>query len=155
MIVDSMPTPFHSWRNVAHPRRSDLKLRLSRIWWWSSFAVVAKSITRLTKVRPGFTTLPACCRCPIRGSSSLLVHDFLPCHDFIRDCRLCSLSAGRRSSIVAVSSSMPRNGSTVLGPSSLSSAKGTPSLLHDAIAVVKASAHWFVPGCPKKMKSSK
>ena len=69
---------------------------------------------RLTKVRPGFTTLPACCKCPIRDNSSLLVHDLLPCYDLMSDWSACSLSAGRGSCIADVSSSLPRSGSTVL-----------------------------------------
>ena len=35
----------------------------------------------------------------------------------------------------------PRNGSTVLGPNALSRARETPSYLHNAMAVVSASAH--------------
>ena len=83
---------------------------------------------RRRKARPGFTMRVACCRCPIRESSSFFRQDFFPCHSVIIPPNRCSFSSGRRSSSFIVSSTIPRNAKSVAGPSSLLYARGTPSL---------------------------
>ena len=77
------------------------------------------------KLRPGLTTILASCRRPMSDSSSFLLQNGLPFrksfmyHLWIVDWKCSSLSAGRRSSSLMVSSSIPRNTRRVEGPSRL------------------------------------
>ena len=105
----SIRVPFHSARKRSHHWRSERKPTFKRIWWCNSLTFVDSSIILLRKDLPGGTTRQACCKCPIRDSSSRLVHDFFVRQDRINACRRTNLSWGSLISEYTKSKSIPRN----------------------------------------------
>ena len=90
-------TPFHSSTNRYHHSISDHASRLSWTWWWGRFTDFDKSISRLVKALPNFTTLLACDRLPIIDSKSLFKYAILP-HHWLKTCfSWANLSTGRQS----------------------------------------------------------
>ena len=72
---------------------------------------------RRRKRRPAGTTLAAKESWPMRGRSSLLVTDFLPNQDLVREVISCNLAGGSRSCCRVESSTIPRKVRLVAGPS--------------------------------------
>ena len=84
---------------------------------------------RRINVLPKCTTVAACCRRPVIDCSSRCVHERLFSQAEISPLRRANLPWGRHSSFATLSISMPKNVRHVVGPSHLSTASGTPSLL--------------------------
>ena len=135
-----MPTPFHLSANCHHHSISDLAYRLRRTNCSSHLADIDRSISRRKKGLPDLTTLHACANTPIRESSSLLLHAFLPRQISGVDFRRASFSGGSRSSIATESSSTPVKEMVVAGPSSFSGSYGKPVSLHVSCIIL-----WFRP----------
>ncbi len=107
------------------------------------------AMARLMKDLPGLITLPACCKVPIRDSNSLRVHDFRGSHRLTMLMRRCSLSVGRQSCPIIVSTSIPKNVSMGLGPAFFSGARGTPNSLHSLSILSRLCWHTSDPGGPR------
>ena len=120
--------PFQVGRKSSHHWMSLRASAFRLMWWWSLRAVVLKSISLLKNNLPKRTTLAAKDSLPIRERSSLFVHFFLPIHWVSCDCRSEYLLSGRLMTWSSESISIPKYVRTVVGPSSLWGAKGTPSL---------------------------
>ena len=133
----TIPTPFHDDTNNLHHSRSDLKSSVSRTQQWSFFGFMDKSTIRHKNALPGGTALHACARRLIRESSCLFVQALRLVHRS----KLISFISGRRISINSVSSFIPRNSITVVGPSRFSSDSGSPSSAQVSIVVTKSQAH--------------
>ncbi len=88
-------------------------------------------------------------------SSSRLEHDLLPIHIRIVVRSLFNLDEGRLIVKDRVSSWMPRNTKTMLGPSVLSGATGTPRCVQQAKALIRETSHCGVSGAPSSKKSSR
>ena len=94
-------------------------------------------------------------RRPIKERRSRFVATDFENQEAMASLTCASLPGGRWASRRSVSRSMPRKGSTVAGPSSLSSAMGMfNTLSRDSIAV-RFSEHSLVLGVPKVRKSSR
>ena len=100
--------------------------------------MVDRSISLRKNILPGLTTLEAKAKRPIRDSSSRLVHFGRLNHCLMIALICCSLSAGSRMVIATESGiSIPKYVIVVVGPTSLSSAMGTPKSLQ----IRKNSSH--------------
>ena len=110
---------------------------------------------RHRNVRPDNTTIAAWLRCPMRDCISLLDAVFLPRQETTRSSMWVSLSPGRLSVMVKVSTWIPRNLSWVAGPSVLCAATGTPNSLHVSKATSHAFAHDSSAGGPMNRKLSR
>lgn len=116
---------------------------------------VARSIILRRKVLPGGTTFAAKERRPINDRRSRFVATDLESQE-VMACFICaSFSGGRRASRRSVSRSMPRDGNSVAGPSSLSSAMGMFSLSINHLTSARLCEHSLVSGEPKVRKSSR
>lgn len=90
----TMETPFHLSIKTNHQFRSERVDELRRIHRSCVCTVETSSIKRRTNVRPGRTTVAACCKCPKRDSRSLFLHAFLPSQSLTKDRVRCNLSSG-------------------------------------------------------------
>ena len=91
----------------------------------------------------------------MRDSNSCLVQAFLESHTLMNCCKLANFFSGSRSFIASVYISIPRNVKQVVGPSTFSGARGTPSEVHTSEMIVWLRAQSEVPGFPSVTKSSK
>ena len=73
-------TPFHEDNKVCHNSRSRRNSWFKRMGWSRLRKQHNKSTIRCKKVRPGQTTLAACCRWPINDSSCPRLHHLLERH---------------------------------------------------------------------------
>ena len=105
---------------------------------------VARSIILRRKVLPGGTTLAANERRPIKERRSRFVATDFESQEVMASLICASLSGGRRASRRYVSRSMPRKGSTVAGPSSLSSVMGMFSVLNNHLIIARFCEHSLV-----------
>ena len=128
---------------------------LSRIWWWGRWEIHWRSIERRRNARPGRITLHACCRVPIRYSSSLRLQTLREDHCPRVACMRSNLSRGRQRTPAVVSISIPRNVRQGTGPYSLSMASGTPRSAQVSMTVLRAVAHSEEPGGPSTIKLSR
>ena len=133
-------TPFQPMANDRHHSRSAWNCWFKRTWWCGRWGTHRRSIICLRKDQPGWMSLHACWRVPMRDSSSLLVHVLLLAHRARSAWVRSSLSCSRRRMLASVSSSMPRNVRHVVGPSSLSIARGTPNSVHARRTVSRVCA---------------
>ena len=106
--------PIHCEANVFHHIISEQNSAFKWMWWCLCFAILRSAIAQCSK---GRITLHACCRVPVRDSSSVQVHVFLDSHVVTKSNSHCNLSAGSLSSPCRVSMMMPRKISTGDGPS--------------------------------------
>ena len=123
-------TPFHSSMNCSHHLRSDRVAAFKRIHRPDLLAVDSNSIRRRTKVRPGRTTVAACCRWPSRDSRSLFLHAFLTTHSATFARIRCNFSCGSLTTRPTVSISKPKNIISADRPEHFAGATGTPSRWH-------------------------
>ena len=118
--------PFYCEANVFHHIISEQNSAFKWLWWCLCFATLRSAIAQCRKDLPGRITLHACCRVPVRDSSSVRVHAFLDSHVVTKSNSHCNLSAGSLSFPCRVSMMMPRKISTGNGPSRFLGANGTP-----------------------------
>ena len=109
---------------------------------------------RPMKVLPGLTTFAPCANFPVSDSNSLWVQAFLPCHYRSRPCSSSSFDVGSQTSSNTVLRVKLRKFSTVPGPSSFSSATGSPSHSKIAMSLDRAAARFVEAGDPITRKSS-
>ena len=147
--------PFHESMKWCHQIRSLMKESVRVTVVSKEVIDVDRSIILRRKVLPGGTTLAANEKRPMRERRSCFVTtDFASQEE--RDSLICaSLSGGRWALRRSVSRSIPRNGSRVAGPSSLSSAMGMFSTLNSHLITVRFYEHSPVLGAPKVRKSSR
>ena len=117
---DIIAIPFHSEQYRYHHSMSERAEAPSRTNRCRGFTVVERSMSRRRNYRPARTALHAWLREPMRASSSLFLHTFLPRHASNEAFNCWSFVWGRRISSASVSSSIPRNPICVAGPSSFS-----------------------------------
>ena len=140
---------------VRHHCKSARMSKLSRMWGWprASLGVCSSSIIRLRNALPSLTTRQACRSVPIKDSNccfqQVLRHDHWESEAF----RRINLSAGKRSTPDCISISILRNVRQCVGPSSLSSASGTPISAQVTRIWSKFCLHISEPGGLIVMKS--
>ena len=117
---------------------------------WRESAVVPRSIILCRKVRPAGTTLAAKLKVPMRDKSTCLVLCVRPNHSSCDEWMSWSLSWGSLASREAESKRMLRYSRQVVGPSSFSSARGTPRDPQRVVRVWRCRAHWAEPGVPAR-----
>ena len=139
----------------AHHARSRREAWLSSSVSSSRGLVVLRSMRRLKKVRPAGTILAAKLRDPMRDSSSRLEQDNRSSHEFRADFNSFNLSRGSLASRRSVSRRIPKYSSWVAGPSSLSSARGTPRVLQRERRVSRWWAQVCDSGGPTMKQSSR
>ena len=150
-----METPFHLSRKRDHQMMSLLKPVFSLIGASKWICLLEVSIIRLRKVRPGFTTVLACCKYPIKERSWYFVHDFLSFHDWIKRLRRYSFWRGKQSCICSMSIRIPRNSMIIAGPTTFSCFTGKPSSWQKGNAKSKDFLHDSTWGHPATRKLSK
>ncbi len=116
--------PFHDFMKLFHQVRSWVKESVRDIVVSNKTMEADRSMILRRKVRPGATTLAANERRPINESRSRFVVTDFETQDEMASLICANLSGGSRASRFTVSKSIPRNGSWVDGPLSLSSAMG-------------------------------
>ena len=119
-------TPFHEDKKVCHHSRSRRNSWFKRMGWSRLRKQHNKSIIRCKKVRPGQTTLAACCRWPINDFSCPRLHHFLERHCWTIRQATSNLSVGSLAICATESNSLPKTTITEEGPSQLRWWRGKP-----------------------------
>ena len=155
VVLGIRETPFQLSIKICHHTMSDRVdslIRMQLVPFWNADTNL---IIRRTNVRPGRTTIAACCRWPRSDWSSLFLQPFLPTHSRTKARMRCSFACGSLTTMLTVSSSKPRKTSSVAGPSHFAGATGIPSLPHDDSSMIQFFWHTGSPGGPTVMKSSR
>ena len=115
--------------------------------------MVDRSIILRRKVRPAGTTFAAKLSAPMRDRRSRLLHSERWAHWQREVLRSWSLSSGKWASRAAKSSRMPRYSRHMVGPVSLSSARGMPSVPQREVMVDRCWEHSLEDGEPATKSS--
>ena len=150
-----MLNSFHSWTKVYHHVRSERNSLFSLVKKCSFFTLAAVAYILPTNILPHQTTLVACWSKPTKESISRFVAFFFSSQVDKVSLIRANLSPGSLISIRAVSKSIPRNEIVVDGPSTFSSANGTPRSSHKCVRMSRFCWHVLEFGGATVRKSSR